>query len=438
MVRSDTIAKNTLALVLAGGQGERLYPLTRDRSKPAVPFGGTFRIIDFTLSNCLNSGLRKIYVLTQYKSGSLERHIKLGWNPLFSSELDECIDTVPPQLRVGQRWYEGTADAVFQNIYLLERERPARVVILSGDHIYKMDYQKMVDFHREKGAVATVAAMEVPRAEACAFGVLHVNEDSRIVSFVEKPDDPPAIPGQYDYSLVNMGIYVFETEALVQALREDAAKQETRHDFGYDVLPSLLEHHGLYAYPFVDENRKETRFWRDIGTIDAYYEASMDLVAVDPVFNLYDQRWPIRTYPRQLPPAKTVFAQEEAGGRLGIALDSLICGGVVVSGGRVERSILSPNVRISSHARVSDSVLLDGVVVKRHAVVQHAIVEMGVTIPERAVIGVEPEEDRRRFEAEGELIPEGPVASMRPGEGRRRYRVTEKGVVVVTRDDPVE
>jgi len=396
MSQRHLILDDTLTLVLAGGQGERLQPLTRDRSKPAVPFGGMYRIIDFTLSNCLNSGLRKIYVLTQYKSGSLERHIQLGWCPLFSAELYHWIQTVPPQLRIGQRWYEGTADAVYHNLYLVARERPRQVLVLSGDHVYKMNYQKMIDFHESSGASATVAAVEVPITQAHAFGVIQVDERSRVLAFSEKPSQPQSIPGRPDTALVNMGVYCFETESLVEAIVEDAP-QDSSHDFGHDILPRLVRSGKLLAYPFVDENRKQTLYWRDIGTIDSYYEASMDLVAVDPIFNLYDPEWPLRSLPRQLPPAKTVFAQEEPGGRLGTVLDSILCGGVIVSGGRVERSILSPEARINSWARVTDSVLMDGVDVGRRALVRGAIIDKGVRIPPGFAVGLDPTLDRERF-----------------------------------------
>ncbi len=412
MARNTTILYDTLALILAGGQGERLYPLTRDRSKPAVPFGGMYRIVDFTLSNCVNSGLRRIYVLTQYKSGSLERHLQLGWAPLLAAELDEFLQCVPPQLRVGQRWYEGTADAVFHNLYLLERDRPQRVMVLSGDHVYKMDYQKMIAHHLERGAGATVAVVEVPLEQAHAFGVVEVDEAWRVLSFTEKPSVPRPIPGREDRALVNMGVYCFETAALAQALLDDAPL-ESRHDFGHDILPHLVSSGQLVAYPFVDENRKQVLYWRDIGTLDSYYEASMDLVAVDPVFNLYDAGWPLRTLPRQLAPAKTVFAQERPGGRLGIVLDSILCGGVIVSGGRVERSILGPEVRVNSWAVVTDSVLMDGVDVGRHARVRRAIVDKGVRIPPGTVIGEDLEQDRRRF------------------------TVTDSGLVVIPRLEPI-
>jgi len=389
------IFDDTLALVLAGGQGERLYPLTRDRSKPAVPFGGLYRIIDFTLSNCLNSGLRKIFVFTQYKSGSLDRHLKLGWDPLFSAELDEWLYTVPPQLRVGQRWYAGTADAVYQNVYLLQQERPRLVLVLSGDHVYKMDYRKLLEFHESRNATATIGAVEVPREQASSFGVVEVDDLGRILAFHEKPKDPRPIPGKPDRCLVNMGIYCFDTETLVRAVTNDA-KQDSRHDFGHDVLPGLVREGKLFAYSFVDENHKEVLYWRDIGTLDSYYEASCDLVAVDPVFNLYDAGWPLRTQPRQLPPAKTVFAGGEEG-RIGTVLDSLVCGGAIVSGGRAERCILSPEVRINSYARVTESVLMDGVDVGRHARITRAIIDKGVHIPAGFVVGEDPEADRKRF-----------------------------------------
>jgi glucose-1-phosphate adenylyltransferase len=393
MTSQKVIYEDTLVLVLAGGQGERLYPLTKDRSKPAVPFAGMYRIIDFTLSNCLNSGLRRIYVLTQYKSGSLERHIQLGWNSLFSVELGEWIYTVPPQLRIGQRWYEGTADAVYHNVYLIDQVRPRRVVVLSGDHVYKMDYQRLLDRHEAHGALVTVGAVEVPLEEARAFGVLQVDEEWRIRSFDEKPAHPAPIPGKPDRALVNMGVYCFETSALVDALTEDAAKK-TQHDFGRNILPRLVGSGRLCALPFVDENRKEVMYWRDIGTLDSYHEASMDLVSLDPIFNLYDREWPLRTMPRQLPPAKTVWAEGE---RRGEILNSLVCSGVVVSGGTVQRSILSPEVRVNSWARVTESVLMDGVQVGRRARIHRTIIDKGVEVPAGFVVGENPEEDRKRF-----------------------------------------
>ncbi len=409
MIRRKIIHDDVLVVVLAGGQGERLAPLTSDRSKPAVPFGGQYRIVDFTLSNCLNSGMRKVYVLTQYKSASLERHIKLGWDPLFTPELGEWVYTVPPQLRVGQRWYEGTADAVYQNLYLLDQSEPERVLILSGDHIYKMHYGKFVEQHRRSGALGTVAAVEVDIDKASSFGVIEVDDQWRITAFREKPANPKPVPGRPDRVLVNMGVYCFETGPLRSALQDDSGRK-TRHDFGHDILPELTRGGNLFAYPFFDENRKATRYWRDIGTLDSYYEASMDLVAVEPLFNLYDKHWQIRTQHRQLPPAKTVFAQEEPGGRLGLALDSILSGGVIVSGGRVERSVLSPEVRVNSYATVTESVLMDGVDVGRNARVTRSIVDKGAQIPSDFVVGEDPEQDAERF------------------------KVTEGGVVVIPRN----
>jgi len=395
--RRYDLSTDTLVIVLAGGQGERLLPLTQERSKPAVPFGGVFRIIDFTLSNCLNSGLRMIYVLTQYKSGSVERHIQLGWDTLFSPELDEWIYAVPPQFRVGQRWYEGTADAVWQNLHLIERRQPARVLVVSGDHIYKMDYTRMITYHANSDAEATAAAVEVPAAEAPAFGNLVVDDEYRVSAFVEKPEQPPVLPGRPGLALVNMGVYVFETSVLLAALEADAAMTDSTHDFGRDILPRLAAHTRVFAYPFIDENRKTMRYWRDVGTLDAYYEASMDLVAVNPVFNLYDRDWPLRTYARQLAPAKMVFQEEWNGGRAGVALDSLVCGGVIISGARVERSILSPGVHLHSYARVTDSILMDGVDVGRRAHVVHAILDKGVRVEPGATIGDNLALDRARF-----------------------------------------
>lgn len=412
--RRYDISTDTPVVVLAGGQGERLWPLTRDRSKPAVPFGGLYRIIDFTLSNCLNSGLRMIYVLTQYKSGSLERHIQLGWDSLFSAELREWIYAVPPQLQMGQRWYEGTADAVLQNLDLIERDNPRQVVVVSGDHVYKMDYRHLLAHHEEQNAVATVAAVEVPVEQAQAYGNLVVDESYRLRSFVEKPDDPPPIPGRPSHALVNMGVYVFDARTLVSVLRDDANREGSRHDFGHDILPALAGRDSVCVYPFVDENREPKRYWRDIGTLDAYYETSMDLVAVSPVFNLYDTEWPIRTHARQVPPAKMVFAQERPGGRLGISLDSLVCGGAVISGGRIERSIISPYVRVNSYARVEDSVLMDGVEVGRGARVRRAIIDKGVRLAPDCVIGEDTEKDRKRF------------------------TVTPKGIVVIPKGATVE
>jgi len=405
------LLKDTLVLILAGGQGERLYPLTKDRAKPAVPFGGKYRIIDFSLSNCVNSGLKRIYVLTQYKSLSLERHLKLAWN-MFSSMLGEFIYAVPPQLRSGQRWYEGTADAVFQNIYILQNERPKYILVLSGDHIYKMDYGEMIAAHVMKGASVTVAAVECGRLSAKRMGVLEVDGDNRIISFEEKPANPKPIPGRPDVSLVNMGVYLFDTSVLVKALCGDA-RRKTAHDFGRDILPELVRAAPVMAYPFRDENRKKVKYWRDIGTVDAYYEASMDLVQVDPQFNLYDPFFPILSFTQPRPPVKMVFAGGEEG-RIGMAVDSLLCSGCIISGGRVERSILSPDVRINSFSLVEDSIVFNRVDVGRYAKIRRAIIDKDVKIPAGLTVGYDLEEDARRF------------------------TVTQSGLVVISKGEMIE
>ncbi len=384
-----------LAMILAGGKGERLHPLTLHRAKPAVPFGGIYRIIDFTLSNCINSGIRKIAVLTQYKSLSLEKHLRRGWN-VFSGELDEFIIPVPPQQRVGEKWYQGTADAIYQNIYMIEKDAPEHLLVLAGDHVYKMDYAEMFRFHREKRADATVAAIEVPREQASAFGIVEAEQDCRIVGFEEKPRDPKPAPGRPDMSFVSMGIYLFNTRTLLEHLRSDALL-DTHHDFGRNIIPAMMRTARVCAYNFIDKNRKEAKYWRDVGTVDAYWEANMDLVSVDPLLNLYDRSWPIRTNQPQDPPAKFVFAQEEKGGRLGLALDSIVSHGCIVSGGRVQNSVLSPNVRVNSYAEVRASVLMENVEIGRNCRIQRAIIDKDVVIPPGAEIGFDLEEDRRRF-----------------------------------------
>jgi glucose-1-phosphate adenylyltransferase len=410
-MRIARLLQETLTLILAGGQGERLYPLTKDRAKPAVPFAGKYRIIDFTLSNCVNSGLKRIFVLTQYKSMSLDRHLKLGWN-IFPSALDEYLHTVPPQFRVGDHWYQGTADAVFQNVHILDEARPARVLILSGDHIYKMDYSPMIEAHVRTGALATVAAVEFDRASAKRMGILEVDSLNRILNFMEKPENPPSVPGRPDVSLVNMGVYVFDTPALIAAITEDA-KKNTAHDFGRNILPEMVRTGRVYGHMFRDENRKKVKYWRDIGTLDSYYEVSMDLVQVDPLFNLYDTNFPIRSFMEPRPPVKMVFAGGDDG-RIGIALDSLLCNGCIISGGRVERSILSPDVRINSYSLVQDSILFDRVNVGRHAKIRRAIVDKDVKIPPGFCIGYNEEEDTRRF------------------------TVTESGLVVIPKGERIE
>jgi len=386
--------KKTLTLILAGGVGTRLFPLTKERAKPAVVFGGIYRIIDFTLSNCVNSGLRKIHLLTQYRSHSLQRHIALGWNIFREGEF---IDIVPPQFRGADSWYRGTADAIFHNIFLLEDERPDYVLTLAGDHVYKMNYERFIAFHIEKGADLTVACIRFPRARARQYGVVAIDAERRITDFHEKPDDPPPIPGEKDISYVSMGIYVFSTKALVKAVVADA-KRDSRHDFGQNIIPAMVSGgKRVFAYDFVDNTQSVDAYWRDIGDLDSYYEANMDLCNVDPVFNLYDSSWPLRTYTGQFPPAKTVFSEKKKDGRCGKALDSLISPGVIISGGTVHHSILSPDVRVNSYAVIEKSVLFHGVEVGRHCRIRNAIIDKNVTIPEHTVIGYDIEADSKQF-----------------------------------------
>ncbi len=402
MVRDDA-----LVIVLAGGAGERLSPLTRDRAKPAVYFGGPYRIIDFVLSNSVNSGLRRIFIATQYKSLSLNRHIRMGWT-IVSEELGEFIEILPPQKRVGEHWYLGTADAVYQNLYSIEREAPKHVVVLSGDHVYKMDYRRMLRAHEESGAAVTLATIEVPIADGDRFGIVGVDERSQVVSFAEKPKSPVPMPGQPHLALASMGVYVFSMDVLHKALELDAADPASHHDFGKNIIPALIPTGQVYAYAFYDENKKGAKYWRDIGTLDAYYEANMDLCHVNPEFNLYDPEWPMRTHQPQAPPAKFVFADP---GRTGTALDSVISPGCIVSGSRVKGSILCPNVRVRSFATVEDSILMPGVQVERHARIRNAIIDRDVLVPRGAVIGYDEASDRAR------------------------HTVTDRGIVVVTVDE---
>jgi glucose-1-phosphate adenylyltransferase len=413
--------KDVLAVILAGGKGSRLEPLTRDRAKPAVPFGGVYRIIDFTLSNCINSGLRKMLVLTQYKAMSLDRHISLGWQRYLCRELGEFIDVVPPQQRIDEHWYQGTADAVYQNIYTIEKERPQYVVILSGDHIYKMNYMNLVRSHIENKADLTIATLPVELSQARQFGVMQIDSSSRVVGFQEKPAHPTPIPGDPQHALASMGIYVFSARFLFEQLCLDATRPDSTHDFGRDVIPSVIGTHRVFAYPFMDENLDEkgtkATYWRDVGTVDAYYEANMDLIAVDPQLNLYDQRWPIRTYQPDLPPPKFVFAEKGPSARRGQALDSMVCAGCIISGGQVERSILGPNVRINSYAQVEDSILFEGVNVGRHARIRRAIIDKGVHIPPHAEIGYDPELDRAR----GFVVTDKGITVIPKNEGMERF-----------------
>ncbi len=400
---------DVLVIVLAGGVGERLSPLTKERAKPAVYFGGPYRIIDFVLSNCINSGFRRVFIATQYKSLSLNRHVRQGWS-IVSEELNEFIEILPPQKRVGEQWYQGTADAVYQNLYSIVREEPKHVIILSGDHIYKMDYRKMMNFHIERGAAVTLAAIEVPREESSRFGIVGVDDGDRVVGFQEKPSEATSIPGQPGLALGSMGIYIFEMDVLLRALEEDAADPDSHHDFGKNIIPALIREGRVFSYEFYDENKKAAKYWRDIGTLDAYFEANMDLCHINPDFNLYDPEWPLRTYMPQAPPAKFVFAEE---GRRGEALDSVISHGCIVSGSRISGSILCPNVRVHSFCTIDQSILMPGVRVGRHAQIRRAIVDRDVIIPRGARIGYDAEEDRRR------------------------HAVSDNGIIVVTvHDEP--
>ena len=402
------LTSNTLALVLAGGRGSRLYELTDWRAKPAVPFGGKFRIIDFPLSNCINSGIRRIGVLTQYKAHSLIRHLVRGWSRL-DSELGEFVEILPASQRAGGEWYQGTADAVYQNIDILRTHKPGFVLILSGDHIYKMDYGDLSAAHVKTEADMTIACLEVPREEAAgAFGVMTVDESGRIVDFNEKPADPAPIPGQPDLCLASMGNYLFNTDFLYEQLIRDADNPGSKHDFGGDIIPSIIGKYQVYAYPFRDLETGGRTYWRDVGTLDAFWEANMELVNVTPELNLYDESWPILTHQAQLPPAKFVFDRDD---RRGLATDSMVSGGCLISGARVKHSLLFSHVRVHSYAEVTDSVILPDVEIGRSARINRAIIDRGCSIGEGLVIGEDHDRDRERG-----------------------FRVTAKGVVLVTPD----
>jgi glucose-1-phosphate adenylyltransferase len=404
------IIHNAVAFVLAGGVGVRLHPLTKDRAKPAVPFGGKYRIIDFTLSNCVNSGIRRIFVLPQYKSHSLIEHTRDAWS-ILNPELGEFVSHLSPQMRVGEDWYRGTADAVYQNLYHLEQLDADYVVVLSGDHIYKMDYSHFIKYHQAKKADLTIATVEADISEASRFGIIQAEIDGRVSGFQEKPKNAHPIPGKPGKVFVSMGVYIFRKDRLVDVLKRDA-QSDSSHDFGKDIIPMLYPGGKVFVHRFgAASGGKDADYWRDIGTIDAYWQANMDLASVTPMFNLYDKNWPIRTYQGQYPPAKTVFANEESG-RAGRALDSIICGGVIISGGKVIKSVLSPNVRINSYAEVSESILFHNVVVGMRAKVKRAIIDKGVHIPAGMKIGYDLEKDRERFSVSEEgivVIPKGEI-----------------------------
>lgn len=385
-------------MILAGGQGERLMPLTRDRAKPAVPFAGRYRIIDFVLSNFLNSRVLKIKILTQFKSDSLNRHLARGWQ--LAPTLGLYIDPVPAQMRTGTNWYQGTADAIHQNLNLVRDEHPDYVCVFGGDHIYRMDVRQMLRYHVAKKAEMTISAIPKPLDVASSFGVIEVDADWRVIGFEEKPKHPKPIPNRHGMALCSMGNYVFDRDVLVDWLEEDAAK-DTAHDFGKNIIPSKYANGRVYAYDFSSNavpgmEEKERGYWRDVGTLDEYFSASMDLVEVSPVFSLYNRQWPIRTFTPFNPPAKFVFADED-NRRIGSATDSLVSEGCVISGGRIHRCILSPGVRINSFCQVEESILMEGVSVGRYSRIRNAIIDKYVEIPPHTEIGYDPEEDRRRF-----------------------------------------
>lgn len=403
--------QSVLAIVLAGGAGERLAPLTSNTAKPAVPFGGCYRLIDFTLSNCINSGIRRIFILTQYKALELTRHIREGWN-LFSGELNEFVEVIPPMKRIHQNWYLGTADAVYQNIESIMVEKPEMTLILSGDHIYKMNYHEMLSWHRRERADITIATIQTPPEQAGRFGIVEIDHSYRVTGFEEKPRHGNLARSPFNAQAVSasMGVYVMNTPVLLRALMEDAADTRSSHDFGSDILPKCISRSQVVAYDFRDLNRKSVRYWRDVGTMDAYYEANMDLVAIDPEFNLYDRDWPLRTRLEQQPPAKFVLAEEHS--RMGVAIDSIVSAGCIVSGGRVIRSVLSPGVRVNSYSEVDSSILMANVQIGRHSRIRRAIIPPNVVIPEFSVIGHDHSDDR----AKG-------------------YAVTDSGIVVVSPPD---
>lgn len=405
----SALTKNTVALILAGGRGSRLRDLTNWRAKPAVPFGGKFRIIDFPLSNCINSGIRRIGVVTQYKSHSLNQHIQRGWG-FLRGEFHEFVELWPAQQRVQEQWYKGTADAVFQNLDILRLLSPEYVLILAGDHIYKMDYGQMLAAHVRNKADMTVACINVPIEDAKAFGVIGVDGEDRVTSFIEKSSNPPPLPDNPDQALASMGIYVFNAAFLYEQLIRDADDSSSAHDFGRNIIPYLINKYRVYAHRFVDSCVGATDgnfYWRDVGTVDAYWEANMELTKVVPELNLYDSNWPIWTYQEQLPPAKFVFDNEE---RCGKAVDSLVSGGCIISGSRVARSVLFSDVRINSYSNIEDAVILPKVDIGRYVTLRRVVVDRGARIPDGMEIGVDPEQDRKRF------------------------YVTEKGITLVTPD----
>jgi glucose-1-phosphate adenylyltransferase len=387
------LTRNTLALVLAGGRGSRLQQLTLWRAKPAVPFGGKFRIIDFPLSNCMNSGIRMVGVITQYKAHSLIQHIQQGWG-FLRGEFGEFIELLPAQQRIEPSWYAGTADAVYQNLDIIRTHKPEYVLILAGDHVYKMDYGPMIAHHVERGADMTVGCIEVPLEQAKAFGVMSVQDDGRVFDFAEKPASPQPMPGSTDMALASMGIYVFNTNFLYEQLIRDADEARSTHDFGHDIIPNMIKKYRVFSYPFRESQSGQSAYWRDVGTVDAFWEANLELIGVLPELNLYDEEWPIWTYQEQLPPAKFVFDDDD---RRGMAVDSMVSGGCLISGATVRHSLLFSNVRVKSYAVLEDVVALPNVRIGRNCRIKRAVIDKGCEIPDGMTIGVNPEEDKARF-----------------------------------------
>ena len=387
------LTRDTLALILAGGRGSRLRDLTNWRAKPAVPFGGKFRIIDFPLSNCINSGIRRVAVLTQYKAHSLIQHVQKGWG-FLRGEFHEFVEIWPAQQRIDTSWYAGTADAVYQNLDIIRQHDPEYILVLAGDHIYKMDYGEMIAHHVETNADMTVACLEVDLESAKAFGVMSVDEMGRVYEFAEKPDEPQPMPDRPDRAMASMGVYVFNTHFLYEQLIKDADSAHSQHDFGKDIIPGIIEKYRVMAFPYRDTQTGTQAYWRDVGTIDSYWAANLELIGVTPELNLYDQEWPIWTYQEQLPPAKFVFDEEE---RRGMAVDSMVSGGCIISGATVRHSLLYSNVTVNSFANVEHSVILPDVDVGRNARLKRVVVDQGCMIPKGMVIGEDPEEDARRF-----------------------------------------
>ncbi|MBI4694079.1 MAG: glucose-1-phosphate adenylyltransferase [Gammaproteobacteria bacterium] len=387
------LTRDTLALILAGGRGDRLQGLTRWRAKPAVPFGGKFRIIDFPLSNCVNSGVRRIAVLTQYKAHSLLRHLYRGWG-FLRSELGEFMEILPASQRVDNEWYAGTADAVYQNLDILRDHDPSFVLVLAGDHIYKMDYGLMIAYHDESGADMTIGCIEVPVADARSFGVMTIDDEFRVKKFDEKPEHPQCMPGRDGYALASMGIYVFNTQFLYEQLIKDRDTPRSSHDFGKDIIPSVIGRYRVLAYPFRGTGGDAPAYWRDVGTVDAYYRANMELLGVTPALNLYDRDWPIWTYQEQTPPAKFVFDDD---GRRGHAVDSMVSGGCIVAGARLARSLLFSNVHVELESELEDCVVLPDVSIGPGCKIRHAVIDKGCVIPPHTIIGQDPARDKERF-----------------------------------------